>query len=192
RIVVRHRSARVRAFERAAGRSSRGRIVSDVHREGEQGADRPARRRSLVVDCAISAAKPPRAPEETLLTSLVRQRTRRAAQPHRVLEDSEVVWTSRAPATLPQSARGSTLVCDASARARGGSARHSDDARSCRSLDDTDLHPRPRGSPARYLRSLPSAPVILINLTVFPGTFAIQSLQASGFQAAGLVQRPQA
>ncbi len=56
--------------------------------------------------------------------------------------------------------RAAALVCDASARTRRRPARHPDDARPRRPVDDADLHPRARRAAALGLRAVPPAPVM--------------------------------
>ena len=58
------------------------------------------------------------------------------------------------------------FVRHAPARAWRGFAGDTDDARARRPVDHPDLHPRARDTPPERLRSLPSAPVILIDLVV--------------------------
>ena len=88
----------------------------------------------------------------------LRERPRRgSAHPRRLLEEAQAVRAAgRAPAG-PEPTRPAALVRDASARARRGSAVHSDSPRARRSVDHPDLYPHPRSAAEGRLRRVPSA-----------------------------------
>jgi integrase len=88
------------------------------------------------------------------------QCARRAAQPRRLLENSETLRAWSRTACVAQPARAAAFIRHASARARRRPPLHSADARPHRPLDDADLHARPRGTAADRVRSLSSARLI--------------------------------
>ncbi len=73
---------------------------------------------------------------------------------------------TRAAAAHAQPARPAPLVRDAPARERRRPARHSTHAGPRRSLDDANLHARPRNAPANHLRPVSPTRLILLDLTV--------------------------
>ena len=82
RGALRHRHARLRAGRRPRRRSASRRAVSDLHRQGQQGADRADRRAGRRVGrSAISAtARPALLARAGATPAAVRQRARRAAR----------------------------------------------------------------------------------------------------------------
>src|SRR5262249_39582264 len=112
------------------------------------------------LDPALSANGATRVAARAIVAAAVRQRPRRIADARRLLEDPQTARSRRRAAAHAQSARRPALVRDAPARARRGPARDPDDARPRGSVDDADLHARPRGAAPRGLRSLPPSCLI--------------------------------